>query len=100
VSSVRDLGATLAWLLPLGLLLFAIVFVPLRILEDEGLPRYRALRAELHQTRAANARTQREVLEMQQRVQRLRSQPEAIERIARDELGMLRSDEIVFQFGD
>jgi cell division protein FtsB len=97
---VRDLGATLAWFLPLGLLLFAIVFVPLRILEDEGLPRYRALRTELQQTRAANARTQRELIELEQRVQRLRSQPEAIERIARDELGMLRSDEILFQFAD
>ena len=97
---MRGFGATIAWLLPLGLLLFAIVFVPLRILEDEGLPRYRALRAELHQTRDANARTQRELLELQQRVERLRKEPEAIERIARDELGMLRSDEIVFQFGD
>jgi cell division protein FtsB len=81
-------------------LLFAIVFVPLRILEDEGLPRYRALRSELHQTRAANARMQRELLELQQRVQRLRTEPEALERIARDELGMLRDDELVFQFGD
>jgi len=99
-ATVRHLGATLAWLLPLGLLLFAIVFVPLRILEDEGLPRYRALRAELHQTREANERTRREVLDLQRRVARLRSEPEAIERIARDELGMLRSDEIVFQFGD
>ena len=97
---MRPLGATLAWLLPLGLLLFAIVFVPLRILEAEGLPRYRALRAELQQTREANAHTQREVVELQRRVARLRSEPEAIERIARDELGMLRSDEIVFQFGD
>lgn len=97
---MRPLGTTLAWLLPLALLLFAIVFVPLRILEAEGLPRYRALRAELQQTREANARTQREVVELQGRVARLRSEPEAIERIARDELGMLRSDEIVFQFGD
>ena len=97
---MRDLGTTLAWLLPLGLLLFAIVFVPLRILEDEGLPRYRALRAELHQTRDANARMQRELLELQQRVHRLRTEPEALERIARDELGMLRNDELVFQFGE
>ena len=97
---MRDLGTVLAWLLPLGLLLFAIVFVPLSILEDEGLPRYRALRSELHQTRAANARMQRELHELQQRVGRLRTDPEAIERIARDELGMLRSDEIVFQFSD
>ena len=97
---MADTSGGLAWLLPLCALLFAIVFVPLRILEAEGLPRYRALRAELQQTREANARMRREVLELQKRVQRLRTDPEALERIARDELGMLRSDEVVFQFDD
>lgn len=90
----------LTWLLPLGLLLFAIVFVPLRILEAEGLPRYRALRAELQQTRETNARLRREVVELQQRVARLRDDPQSIERIARDEIGMLRRDELVFQFAE
>ena len=99
-GGMADVRAGIAWMLPLGLLLFAIVFVPLRILEAEGLPRYRALRAELGQTREANARMRREVVELQQRVDRLRIDPEALERIARDELGMLRGDEIVFQFGE
>jgi cell division protein FtsB len=97
---MREARTPLTWLLPLGLLLFAIVFVPLRILEAEGLPRYRALRAELQQTRENNARLRREVVELQQRVVRLREDPEAIERIARDEIGMLRRDELVFQFGE
>jgi cell division protein FtsB len=97
---MREVRTPLSWLLPLGLLLFAIVFVPLRILEAEGLPRYRALRAELQQTRDNNARLRREVVELQQRVVRLRENPEAIERIARDEIGMLRRDELVFQFSE
>lgn len=89
---------TASWLLPLGLLIFAIVFVPLRILEAEGLPRYRALRTELRETRQSNQRMRREVVDLQARVQRLRNDPDAIERIARDELGMLQDGEIVFQF--
>ena len=97
-GSVRETSA--AWLLPLGLLLFAIVVVPLHILEAEGLPRYRALRNELEQTRQNNLRMRREVEELEEQVTRLRSDPEALERIARDELGMLRSDEVVFQFPD
>lgn len=97
---MREARTPLTWLLPLGLLLFAIVFVPLRILEAEGLPRYRALRAELQQTRDTNARLRREVVELQHRVQRLRDDPESIERIARDEIGMLRRDELVFQFAE
>jgi cell division protein FtsB len=95
---VRDLGITAAFMLPLGLLVFVTVVVPLRVLETEGLPRYRALRAELHATRATNDRMRREVLQLRERVARLQSDPEALERIARDELGMLRNDEIVFQF--
>jgi cell division protein FtsB len=97
---VRDAGISAAFLLPLGILLFASVFVPLRVLESEGLPRYRALRAELREARETNERMRREVIELRARVERLQNDPEALERIARDELGMLRSDEIVFQFSD
>jgi len=97
---MREARTPMTWMLPLGLLLFAIVFVPQQLLEAEGLPRYRALRDELQQTRDSNVRLRREVLELEQRVARLRDDPEALERIARDEIGMLRSDEIVFQFQD
>lgn len=87
-----------AFLLPLGLLLFSIVCVPVGILESEGLPRYLALRAELQQTRDRNSQLRDEVLQLNEQVGQLRNDPRAIERIARDDLGMLRSDEIVFQF--
>jgi len=97
---VRETSAPLSWLLPLGLLLFAIVFVPLRILEAQGLPRYRALRGELERTQQSNTRLRRELTELGQRVDQLRNDPRARERIARDELGLLHRDEIVFQFSD
>ena len=70
------------------------------MVEAEGLPRYRALRIELEETRRSNQRMRREVVELHARVEQLRTDPEAIERLARDELGMLQSDEIVFQFAD
>jgi cell division protein FtsB len=97
---VRDAGITAAFLLPLGLLLLASIVVPLRVFETEGLPRYQALRAELRGTRETNDRMRREVLELRARVSRLQSDPNALERLARDELGMLRNDEIVFQFSE
>jgi cell division protein FtsB len=97
---MRDVSASIAWLLPFGLLVFAIIFVPLRILEGQGLPRYRALRAELHEVNNENARMRRQLRELSSRVERLRSDPTALERIARDELGMLRRGELVFQFSD
>ena len=94
------MGMRAAWLLPFGLLSFVVVFVPLRILDAEGLPRYRALRAELHRVQDENNRMRRELQYLQRDVTALRSDPESLERIARDELGMLRPDEILFQFNE
>lgn len=84
--------------MPFGLLVVAIIAVPLRILDDQGLPRYRELKAELTEVQEINAGLRREVEELAAEVEALRTDPEAIERIARDELGMVRDDEIVFQF--
>ena len=97
---MREVSGSLAWLMPFGLLVFAIIFVPLRILEGQGLPRYRALRAELHDVNSENARMRRELQDLSTRVKQLRTDPVALERIARDELGMLRDGELMFQFSD
>lgn len=86
------------WLLPLALLVVAVVLVPVRMFEPEGLPRYRALTGELATVKNENARIQREVEELTREVESLRADPHAVERVARDELGMVRLDEVVFQF--
>jgi len=89
---------TLVWLLPLGLLVTSVVLVPVRMLDRQGLPRYRALKAELQHVERDNERFAREVAELTRDVDALKTDPAAIERIARDELGMVREDEVVFQF--
>ena len=76
------------------------VAVPLRILAEEGLPRYRALQAEQVDLDAQNERMRREVRDLQREVEALRTDPGAIERIARDELGMVRPGEVIFQFSE
>ena len=92
------IGATLGWLLPFALIVVAIIAVPLRILDSRGLPRYRALEAELSQVDSENDRLRREVADLSREVSALRTDTASIERIARDELGMVRDDEMVFQF--
>lgn len=88
----------LAWLLPFGVLVLAIVAVPLHLLDDHGLPRYRVLAQELSQIHAENERVEREVTDLSREVEALRKDPLAIERIARDDMGMVREGELVFQF--
>lgn len=87
-----------AWMLPLSLLIGSIVAVPLLVLGEAGLPRYRALRDELHEVHRHNERLREEVRQLDHEVRALRTDETAIERIARDELGMIRDGEIVFQF--
>jgi cell division protein FtsB len=91
-------GRAVAWMLPFGLLIVSIVSVPLGILDEQGLPRYRALREERAEVERINDRLRRDVAQLRGEVDALRSDPAEVEHIARDELGMIRKDEILFQF--
>lgn len=86
------------WLLPFGLLILSIIAVPLRILDEQGLSRYRALSKELAKLDQQNERLRREVIGLQDTVARLRDDLPTIEAIARDELGMVRPGEVIVQF--
>ena len=97
---MSGLGNNMAWLLPFSLLALAIVAVPLRVFDEQGLSRYQELKRELSEIDALNERLQREVGDLDRDVRLLRTDPAAIERIARDELGMIREGEIVFQFDE
>jgi cell division protein FtsB len=84
--------------LPIGMLALALVAVPVLVLQPEGLPRLRSLQRELDTVQAENADLKRDVGRLRIEVQALRDDPAAVERIARDELGMVRRSEVVFQF--
>jgi cell division protein FtsB len=85
-------------LLPFGLLVFAVVCVPLRILSEDGLPRYRKLGDQLARVQAQNEQMRKLIAKRSREVRALRTSPDAVEQIARDELGMVRDDEVIFQF--
>ena len=87
-----------AALLPFGLMVMAIMTVPTLVLDEQGLPRYRLLREELQELRQSNEELLREIATLKGEIDALRSDPMYVERIARDELGMVRPDEFVFQF--
>jgi len=90
----------MARLVPFGLLVFTIVSLSLRILSEEGLPRYRKLRAQLTHMRDENVALEKRIQKLNREVKALTHDPEAVERIARDELGLLRDGELLFQFSE
>ncbi len=84
--------------LPIAVLVIAIVGAPVLIFAPEGLPRLRGLEHELAGVEAESRQMEREIEELRAHVTRLRDDPAALERTARDDLGMVRQSEIVFQF--
>ncbi len=84
--------------LPIGILAVALIGAPVMIFSPEGLPRMRAVEKELGDVNDDNAQLRREIESLRGNVARLRDDPAAIERIARDNLGLVRQTEVVFQF--
>lgn len=79
-------------------MVMAIMTVPTLVLDEQGLPRYHHLREELHELRRSNEELVKEITTLKGEIDALRSDPSYVERIARDELGMVRGEEFVFQF--
>ncbi|MDH4281060.1 MAG: septum formation initiator family protein [Myxococcales bacterium] len=87
-----------AALLPFSLMVMAIMTVPALVLDEQGLPRYRHLRQELQELRASNEDLVHEIATLKSEIEALRTDTAYVEHIARDELGMVRPEEFVFQF--
>jgi cell division protein FtsB len=95
---VEKLGPWIERALPIVVLVVALVGAPVMIFSPEGLPRLRGLERELAAVEEENRALAREIEERRAGVARLRDDPAALERIARDDLGLVRQTEVVFQF--
>lgn len=84
--------------LPLAVLAVSLIAVPVLLLEPQGLPRMRSLETELNGVQAENMELRRGVGKLRTEVKELRENPTAVERIAREQLGLVRRSEVVFQF--
>jgi len=93
-----SLASFLERALPLGILAVSAISVPFMMLSPEGLPRMRGLERDLGGVSEENRNLEREIGGLRTEVQDLRDSPAAVERIARDQLGMVRKSEVVFQF--
>ena len=84
--------------LPLAVLTVSVIAVPVLLLEPQGMPRMRSLEKELAGVQNENAELKRDVSKLRAEVKDLREEPTAVERIAREQLGLVRKSEVVFQF--
>jgi cell division protein FtsB len=96
---VASLSDVVERTLPIAMLSLAAISVPILLFQPQGLPRFQALERELDAVQGENAELRREIDRLRVEVRGLRDDPAAVERIARGELGLVRKNEIVFQFG-
>jgi len=95
---VRRAVLFLERVLPILVLVVAVIGAPVMILSPQGLPRLRGLERELTEVEEDSAELRRQIEALRGKVARLRDDPSAVERIARDDLGLVRQTEVVFQF--
>jgi cell division protein FtsB len=87
-------------ILPLAVLAIAAISVPMLMLSATGLPRLQGLREEKTRAEEEVSRLSQQIWELRAEVARIKDDPAAVERAARDELGLVRRTEVVFQFHD
>jgi len=86
--------------LPLAVLAVAVVSVPFLMLSPSGLPRLRNLEEERRKANEEISRLGSQITALRAQVTRIKTDPAAVERAARDELGLVRTTEVVFQFSE
>jgi len=86
--------------LPLAVLALAAISVPFMMLSSTGLPRLQGLREEKVRADDEVSRLSQQIWELRAEVAKIKDDPAAVERAARDELGLVRRTEVVFQFRD
>jgi cell division protein FtsB len=84
--------------IPAALVVTAAIFVPVKLLDDRGFERVERLRGELDRLEDANRSISRENESLREQIRAFHSDPERVEKVARDELGMVAPDEIIYQF--
>jgi len=92
---------TIRWILRLALsvsLAVALGYLPYRAYGPSGVGRVLQLRQQLRQITAENERLASDNAALIGRIRALKGDQRAIERVARDELGLVRENDIVFQF--
>jgi cell division protein FtsB len=84
--------------LPASLLLLSATSVPLLIWSPTGLARLEALEQQRKGLQLEVQRLEREIDRLRIQAESVKTSPASIERVARDELGLVRQTELVMQF--
>lgn len=80
------------------MLLVAAVSVPVMLLSPSGVPRLEALRSQKEGLELEVSQLERDIERLRFQAESIKTSPSSVERVARDELGLVRRTELVMQF--
>ena len=84
--------------LPIVLLLGTVVYVPMKLNDENGYRRVERLKDELLYLKERNRKLSRENEAVRSKIKAIQSDADYIENIARNEMGMIGPDEVIYQF--
>ena len=99
----RDTRSAKTWILRgVAAVLMAATFgyVPYHLYARSGFAKYRELKRDLESAKLRNARMRAENERLAREVESLRTDPRALEHVARADMGWVRPGEILFDFGE
>jgi cell division protein FtsB len=92
------MGAWLERLVPVAILSVAAASVLLMMWSPSGLPRLSSLQSQKQGLELEAQRIERDIERLRVQADAIKTSPASIERVARDELGLVRQTEVVVQF--
>lgn len=85
-------------LVPAGVLALAVAWVPWMLWSPAGMDRLETLGQEKRRLGGEIQQLAREIERLRVRAHEIKTSPRSVERVARDELGLVRRTELVVQF--
>ena len=79
-----------------ALICLAAITLPFVILGDSGMGRVKRLRSQVEEIRTKNRAVEWEIQELSREIMHMRENPQVVKQVAREELGYVTSEEIVF----
>ncbi len=99
VSAIsRKRRALIQRLMPAAVLLIGLIGTPILLVSSGGLGRLDQLRSERGTVELEISRLAKRIEQLRARAAAAKSEPDAVERSARDQLGLVRRTEVVYQF--
>ncbi len=96
LSAIRQTAGWGVRIVIAAVIAVAVAALPFEVFSEKGFTHYKKLKRELAALKKSNNAIEKDIFRLEREISDLRNDDFSLERVARDELGMIREGEIVF----